>query len=159
MIKIAITGGVASGKSEAIDFIKSLSYSAISSDSIVHELLTKDSKVIKQVESIFRGATKNGIIDRSALGRIVFTNPDAMSKLETILHPIVKLVREAFFQKVEQKGQKIAFCEIPLLFERNLQKEFDLSILIVSPLETRLQRYSEESNARYSEKITCEFYY
>ncbi|MEN9782055.1 MAG: dephospho-CoA kinase [Pseudomonadota bacterium] len=145
MIKVAITGGVASGKSEALNHLKKLGYKTMSSDEIVHHIMETNQDVIKKINALFYKTQEhtNEIhkIDRKAIGNIVFQNKEAMKKLEEICHPYVKEERKKLFSKWELEGEKIAFCETPLLFEKNLMTEFDKSILITCPLEERLERF------------------
>jgi dephospho-CoA kinase len=144
MIKIAITGGVASGKSEAVNHLKKLGYKTMSSDEIVHHIMETNQDVIKKINALFYKTQEEKDyhkINRKAIGNIVFQNKEAMKKLEEICHPYVKEERNKLFKQWEVEGEKIAFCETPLLFEKNLMPEFNKSILIICPLEERLERF------------------
>ena len=141
MIRLALTGGVATGKSTALKILKELGCNTISSDDIVRELMRTDKKLIMQLKSTFNCVDENGVVDRKALGKLVFNDKVAKDKLESLTHPLVKIVRKEFFKKCESTGNQFVVCETPLLFEKGLMNEFDYSILLVSSLDIRIDRY------------------
>ena len=141
MIRLAITGGIATGKSTALQILKELGCSVISSDAIVQELMLKDNNLKSKLKTTFNCVDENGVVDKKILGKIIFNDKIAKSKLEAMTHPLVHIVRKKFFQKCEAKGGQFAVCEIPLLFEKNLVAEFDYSILLIAGLDERIDRY------------------
>ena len=141
MIRLALTGGVATGKSTALKILKELGCNTISSDEIVRELMKTDKKLIMQLKATFNCVDENGVVDRKALGKLVFNDKVAKDKLESLTHPLVKIVRKEFFKKCEASGSQFVVCETPLLFEKDLMNEFDYSILLVAGLDVRIDRY------------------
>ena len=141
MIRIALTGGVAVGKSTALKLLRDLGCATISSDSIVHELMSKNMELKAKLKTAFNCVDTDGKVDRSALSRLVFNDASAKQKLEALTHPLVKIVRKEFFQECAKKNFEFAVCETPLLFEKGLVNEFDYSILLSAGLDVRVDRY------------------
>ena len=141
MIRIGLTGGVACGKSTALKIFNELGCATISADDITHELMNTNKELIAKIQKTFNCVNEFGVVDRKKLGKLIFNEPMAKKKLEEMTHPLVKIVRKSFFQTAETKGNGIAVCETPLLFEKNLVAEFDYSVLIVAGLDVRIDRF------------------
>lgn len=145
MLKVAITGNIASGKSSVEGILRQKGYKVLDADFVVHELL-EDENIKKQVISAFKDfdILEGNEISRKKLGQIVFKDEALRKKLESILHPFVKIEIEQFFEK--EKNAKFAFVSIPLLFEANLESMFDKIILVYADDEIRLNRLIERNN-------------
>ena len=143
MIRIGLTGGLASGKSTSLKILQELGCKTISSDDITRELMKSNKRLIEQLKLTFNCVDDNGVVDRKALGRLIFNDKKAKEKLESLTHPLVKIVRKEFFKKCEETGSQFVVCETPLLFEKDLIAEFDYSIVIVAGLDIRIDRYIE----------------
>ena len=141
MIRVALTGGVASGKSTALKILSELNCNTISSDKIVKELMQNDEMLKSRIKIAFNCVDDNGNINCEKLSKIIFNNQEAKQKLEDLIHPLVKNVRKKFFQRCEKQNNIFSICETPLLFEKDLLSEFDYSILITASLDTRIDRY------------------
>ena len=147
MIKIAITGNIASGKSTVEKILSDLQYKTIDTDKIAHDLLDKHRLEIKKT---FDGydIEEDGKISREKLGALVFGDYNLKSALEGILHPKIKDEINLFFEK--NKDQKAVFVSVPLLYETGMEKMFDKVLFIYSPDNYRLERlikrngYSQE---------------
>ena len=123
---IAITGGIASGKSTVLKTIKELGYTVYSCDEIYKEL-TSDSSYIVIIEKEFPGVVCDGKIDRSKLAQIVFSNETARKRLNAIAHP---LIMERLLKRMQNAKEMLVFAEVPLLFEGNFQSLFDEIIVV-----------------------------
>ena len=77
-----------------------------------------DKVLIQNLKKVFNCVDENGVVNKKALGKLIFNNKDAKLKLEEMTHPLIKMVRRDFFKKVEEKGGELAVCESPLLFEK-----------------------------------------
>lgn len=139
MLKVAITGNIASGKSQVENYIMSKGYSVLDTDVVAHNLLENDF-VKNKVINAFAGyeICENSKISRLKLGELVFCNSDLKKKLEGILHPIIQQEIEKFF--LLNKKEKLVFVSVPLLFEVGFEKFFDKTILVFADDKIRLER-------------------
>jgi dephospho-CoA kinase len=140
-VTIAVTGPFASGKSTFVRLLGELGAETASADEIVHHLLQDDQQAIARVVERF-GERVRGTkgIDRTALGREVFGDPEALADLEGILHP---LVRRETDRRIEASGANMFVAEIPLLFETGRDENFDYTVAMVVP-EERRRAWAEE---------------
>lgn len=141
MLKIAITGGVASGKTEALKNLREMGYVCVSSDDISMNLITKNQEIINKIDAIIPGVVRDNVVDKKAMARIMFKNKEVKEKIEGIMHPIIASIRKKFIEQQEASGVEIIFCEVPLLFEKKMQSSFDQVILICSSIDIRLERF------------------
>lgn len=120
---VAVTGGIATGKSTTINYIKLRGYSVIDFDFLAHQIL-EDEIVIKELVNIFgNNIITNNKIDRKKLASIVFNNKTALDKLNLILHP--KIYSKGDLEIEKYSSDRIIFLDIPLLFEtKNTYKNF-----------------------------------
>ncbi|MGH3087665.1 MAG: dephospho-CoA kinase, partial [Rubrobacteraceae bacterium] len=134
-VTIAVTGSFASGKSTFVKMLGELGAETVSSDELVHELLSDDAETIRRVVERFGheilGETG---VDRKALGGKVFGEPEALKDLEDMLHPLVR--RETDRRMAGSKSQ-IFVAEIPLLFEGTRSAAFDYTVAVLPPEERR----------------------
>jgi len=148
MIRVALTGNIASGKSSVETILKQFGYSCLNTDDTAHQLLESNQEVIKKAFKSFDILDENGSVSREKLGKIVFSNKDMLQKLEGIIHPLVKEKILEFFE--DKKKEELVFVGIPQLFECNMQNMFDKKVLVYCDDKIRIQRlinrngYSEE---------------
>ncbi len=139
MLIVALTGGIGSGKSLAGGFFARLGGFVIDADQLARAAIERGSAGFNEVVATFGDSIlKNGDIDRSALGELIFKDPTLKAKLEAIIHPIVR--RE--FEKAASSlaADEILIYEIPLLFETKGRTRFDYVITVESELELRIAR-------------------
>ena len=133
-IKIAVTGGIGSGKSAVCEIIKKQGYPVYSCDNIYSELLNS-AEFLKKIDDEFCGVLKSdGSLDRQALSEAVFNNEVELKKLNSITHPAIM---SAALKKME--GEKLAFLEVPLLFENGFENLFDGVIVVLRDKEERIR--------------------
>ena len=141
---IAITGGIGSGKSLALSILKSEGYYTLSSDQITAELYEKR-KIKLLLKKMFPFAVKgffNPKIDRSKISEIVFNNKEKLEELTATITPLVV----AEIQKRAKKVKENLFVEVPILFERGYQNQFDKVIIITRAMEDRINSVKIRSN-------------
>lgn len=134
---VAVTGGIASGKSVVSKWFEKQKFSVFYADKIGHELF-EDKYFKNRIENIFgKEVIINCTVDRIKLGEIIFDSVDKRKQLNELLHPeILKGIQHI----IDESSKEILFFEIPLLFENGLQKAFDLVINIWTDEETQLKR-------------------
>lgn len=142
MIKYAISGNIASGKSTVENILKSLGFAVADTDVIAHNLLENNQEVIKAFKDY--DILTGGKISREKLGKLVFNNQNLKKKLENILHPQIKQKVNEFFE--ENKNKDKVFVSVPLLFEANMQGMFDKIIFVYTNDDIRLQRLMLRNN-------------
>lgn len=131
--KVAVTGGIASGKSTVISFFQKLGAYVVSADQIVHQLLSSNTEVITQIKSLLGDQIlHNGCIDRKKVADAVFKAPELLQKLEAILHPLVAAEIEHEWKKADGK-YPLFVAEVPLLFESGQDSFYDVTIAVVHP--------------------------
>lgn len=132
-IKIAVTGGIGSGKSAVCKIIKKHGHPVFSCDEIYSELLTCAEFIEKISREFGEVLNADGGLNRKALSEAVFKSDYALNKLNSITHPEIMSLA---LKKME--GSKLAFLEVPLLFENGLEDLFDGVIVVMRDLEDRI---------------------
>ncbi|MBO7086295.1 MAG: dephospho-CoA kinase [Bacilli bacterium] len=138
MKKVAITGGIATGKSSILQYLMMKGYVIYSSDSLAHDVLKNEGKQ-EVLKEFGRGIlSDNGEINRSLLGKIVFNDLEKLDKLNKIIHPYVKIRIEEIIKA--NPDLDIIFFEVPLLFEAKMEDMFDVTINIYCDIDTQIER-------------------
>lgn len=133
--KIAVTGGIGSGKSTVMKIIAEKGYPIFSCDEIYSQL-TSDSDFLNILRHSFGDIlNSDGTLDRKKLSEIVFNNPAKLAELDKITHPAI--YKEMFRMADEAGG--ICFCEVPLLFESGAESLFDGVIIVMRNEEQRIK--------------------
>lgn len=139
MIKVAITGGIGSGKSTAAAILGEFGYKCVSADKIYHELLSDENFVEKisehmGIEPIFCDGKK--FLDKKTLSDKVFGDKKELKRLNEFTHPVVM---DVMMRKMESlKNEKIVFAEVPVLFEGGFDNLFDYVVVIKKNIESRV---------------------
>ena len=137
-LAVALTGGIAAGKTEALQAFARHGAAVISTDEVVHRLYREDNELQKTLrarwgERVFR----EGEVDRKEVGRIVFSDRAELAWLESELHPRVRAATDAW---LAEQTAEIAVAEIPLLFETGGEARFDRVVVVTAPPEVRQAR-------------------
>jgi dephospho-CoA kinase len=138
-LSVAVTGGIAAGKSEALRAFARRGIPTLSADEVVHDLIAHDAEVRAALEERF------GTTDRPAIAGVVFSDPEQLAWLERLLHPRVQRAEEAWLAGLEAQ---LAVVEIPLLYEVGRQDAFDAVVTISAPAAVRAERAPERNDAR-----------
>ena len=147
MLVIGLTGGICSGKSTVCGFLTDLGAAFLSADKIGHEAYEPFSIAWQSVVDGFgEGILKEGYeIDRQKLGEIVFNDPEAMARLNQIMHPAIRRMTEERIEKLKREGVSVAVFEAPLLIEANWLDLVDQVWVVTASEETVVRRCSERS--------------
>ncbi|OUX54593.1 MAG: dephospho-CoA kinase [Pelagibacteraceae bacterium TMED287] len=143
MLKIGITGSIASGKSTVSRYFSKKGYPTYIADLAVSELY-RDQKVIKKLKKTFK--IRGSLNLKSKIKKSLQEDKKNLIKLEKIIHPEVRKKMKLFFKK--KKKSKIIVCEIPLLIEKKLMKYFDAILLVGANRKNRLKRYLKKGGKR-----------
>ena len=144
---IALTGGLAAGKSEALRVFARCGAWTLSLDALARELSSKGACAWRAVVRAFGEGMlgPEGELDREALAQEVFRHPQRLKRLERATHPLI--LRE-MRKRLGRCRAPVAVVDAPLLFERGLQREFDASVLVWAPSRVRLARASLRGMSR-----------
>lgn len=148
---IVITGGIASGKTEASKYLRELGYTVLDSDQIVHNGYKKDTELYKSLVSIFSRniLDESQNIDRQRLGKIVLSDDEKLNKLNGIVH---KYVIDELISGVDKCTDKLVFLDIPLIFEQKdtldgMNLSYDEIWLVYVSEETQKKRLMQRAIA------------
>jgi dephospho-CoA kinase len=139
---VGLTGGIAAGKSEALRALERIGAATLSTDEVVHELLTVGEVRDMLVERFGERVAPAGKIDRSAVAEVVFADPDERGWLEGLLWPRVAERIAAWREELEEADPppRAAVVEVPLLFESGMGAAFDTTIAVVADEGVRSER-------------------
>lgn len=138
MIVIGLTGSIGMGKSTTANMFAEAGVPVHDSDEAVHRLYS--GAAVPLVEAAFPGVTVDGRIDRNLLGQRVIGNSEAIRKLETIVHPLVRADADAFLARNRATGAKLAVLDIPLLFETGGRDRVDKVVVVSAPADIQRKR-------------------
>lgn len=145
--KVAITGGLSSGKSTVGRLFKDLGAYLLDSDEIVHKLLKNTSIKEKIITLLGPEVEQNKSLNRKKIASLVFSDPQKLNRLEQIIHPHVREeIEKKYKQELNSKKWNLFVVEIPLLFETKMEKNFDATIAVVADPDVCMKRFSERFN-------------
>jgi len=142
MIRIGLTGNIASGKSEIAKMLADRGATVIDADLLAREAVQPETQALKDIVKRWGKDVlkKDGSLDRAALRQIVFADQSELDALNRIVHPGVTRLRDREIARARERGDPIVVCVITLLFERNIVDEFDAIVLVDAPRPLRLER-------------------
>lgn len=149
MKKIAITGKIGTGKSVLLNQFRFLGYKTYSSDQMVKELYAKDKHIINEIRKLYPSLILNKKIRFDKLSNKAFKEPELLLKLEKIIHPRLHHIRSRIIKTNQinrNTNRNIIVFEVPLLFEKKLQNNFDLVILLKCQKYLQIKRVLKREN-------------
>ncbi|MET0866681.1 MAG: dephospho-CoA kinase [Pseudorhodoplanes sp.] len=141
MFILGLTGSIGMGKSTTAKLFAEEGVPVHDADAAVHALY--EGKAAPLIEAAFPGTTANGKVDRQKLGSVVVGDPEALKRLEAIVHPLVAQARDRFLAKARLDGAKTAVLDIPLLFEVGADKLVDAVVVVSAAPHIQRQRVME----------------
>jgi dephospho-CoA kinase len=146
MLKVALTGNVASGKTTLSRIWAREGVPLVLADDLARAAVEPGTEGLAAVVEAFGTGVlrEDGELDRGAMRTLVLRDPKERERLEGILHPLILARRDAWLEERETEGTPLAVAEIPLLFEVGLEGDFDLVVLVDAPDEVRFGRLVEE---------------
>jgi dephospho-CoA kinase len=136
MLRVVLTGSIATGKSTVLARFAERGIPVYSADQAVHELYAGEGAPL--VETLFPGTVSGGSVDRAALSAAIAAEPGRISELEEVIHPLVREKAVDFFDAAEQAGAEFAVIEIPLFYESGSQ--YSVDCVIVTHCDPQIQR-------------------
>jgi dephospho-CoA kinase len=138
MFILGLTGSIGMGKSTTAKFFREAGVPLHDSDAVVHRLYAGEA--VAPVEEAFPGTAVDGKVDRAKLSEKLIGNPDAIKRLEAIVHPLVRAVSQRFIQAQAARGARAIVLDIPLLFETGGEKNVDAVVVVSAPPEVQRAR-------------------
>ena len=135
---LGLTGSIGMGKSTVAEFFRQMRVPVFDADAEVRRMQGPDGELLSAIEAEFPGTTGLGGLDRDAVGKIVFGDPDALARLEAIVHPAVRRARERFL--ADHDDAPLVVFDIPLLFEKGSEAEVDAVAVVSAPYEQQRER-------------------
>lgn len=133
MIVLGLTGGIGMGKSTASATFRRLGVPVFDADAAVHGLQAKGGRAVAPIGAAFPGTVVDGRVDREALRRAVLGKPDALKRLERIVHPLVRDEEHRFLAAARRAAKRIVVLDVPLLLETGGEKRVDRVVVVSAP--------------------------
>lgn len=153
---IGLTGGIASGKSTVAKILEQLGAAVVNADALAREVVEPGRDAWKEIVDAFGAEVlqPDQSLDRQKLRAIIFNNPEARKKLESIIHPRVRALAEERIRQHAAAGYEVVVYEVPLLFEGNLQDLLRPVILVACDIDTQRRRLQQRDrlNAATAQK-------
>lgn len=138
MIILGLTGSIGMGKTTASNMFAEAGVPVYSADDAVHALYA--GRAVPLIEAAFPGTVQYGTVDRAKLSAAVLGKPEALKKLESIIHPLVHEEEAAFLARARADGADIALIDIPLLFETGGNNRVDKVAVVSAPADFQRER-------------------
>ncbi len=140
MLVVGLTGSIAMGKTETARMFARLGYPVFDADAAVHRLYDSGGAAVPLIERAFPGAVSEGKVDRARLSDIVAGDPQALSRLEALVHPLVRRDQQAFLKAAREADHAFAVLDIPLLFETGRDADVDVVVVASAPEDVQKAR-------------------
>ena len=144
MLLLGLTGSIGMGKSTTAKLFEEAGVPVYDADATVHRVY--EGEAAPAVEAAFPGSTVGGKVDRQKLSAMVVNNPEAMKRLETIVHPMLRGHQQKFLTDVENAGTSVAVLDVPLLFETGGEKRVDAVVVVTTTPEIQRERILAREN-------------
>jgi dephospho-CoA kinase len=137
-LRVGLTGGIGAGKSEVARVFGELGAYIIDTDELAREAVAPNSDGLLAIAHTWPQFVRGGALDRAALAEVVFSDPQALARLNEIVHPFVR--RLAKERETHAKPDQLIVHVVPLLFESGYIDMVDKSVVVIAPLEQRIAR-------------------
>lgn len=138
MTLLGLTGSIGMGKSTVAAMFADEGIPLFDADAVVHHLQGPEGALVREIEALFPGTTGKEGVDRTSLAEAVLGDSEALDALEGLIHPAVAAEREAFLRR--NAGAPLVVLDIPLLFEKGMEDEFDRIAVVSAPPEVQRRR-------------------
>jgi dephospho-CoA kinase len=135
---LGLTGSIGMGKSTTAKLFAEAGHPVYDADATVHKVY--EGEAVAAVEAAFPGTTADGGVDRSRLSAKVVGDPEAIRRLEQIVHPMLRRHHQGFLEEAERSGAVVAVVDVPLLFETGGDKRVDAVVVVTTSPELQRER-------------------
>ncbi len=162
---VGLTGGIASGKSEAAKYLEGLGAHCVDADEISRALTADDGPLLPSIREEFGDGVffPDGSLDRPALANLVFSDPEKRRRLDALTHPSIQKAMLDEVDEAEQAGEKLVFLNVPLLFETGMDALCDETWALYLDREMQISRVTmrdgisrEQAEARIDSQMSTE---
>ncbi|MFN3512457.1 MAG: dephospho-CoA kinase [Phenylobacterium sp.] len=140
MLIVGLTGSIGMGKSTTAAMFREAGIPVYDADAAVADLYEKGGAAVEPLEAAFPGVTRDGAVDREALRQRVLGDDEAMTRLNSIVHPLVGRDRVKFFEAAQAQAADMVVLDIPLLFETGGDANMDAVVVVSAPPEQQRER-------------------
>ncbi len=140
MIVAGLTGSIGMGKSTVGAMFKELGAAVLDSDAVVHELYRPGGQAVAAVAALFPDVVVGGAVDRARLAAEVVGKPEAMRRLEAVVHPLVREAQQRFIEDARRQDKPLVILDIPLLFETGAEARVEHIIVVSTDADTQRRR-------------------
>jgi dephospho-CoA kinase len=144
MIILGLTGSIGMGKSTTAKLFREAGVPVYDADATVHSLY--EGEAAPAIEAAFPGTTVGGRVDRALLSAQVVHDPEAMRRLEGIVHPMLGASRQKFLEEAERSGAKVAVVDVPLLYETGGERRVDAVVVVTTTPDIQRRRILARDN-------------
>ncbi|MBI0432519.1 dephospho-CoA kinase [Roseomonas sp. KE0001] len=137
---LGLTGGIGMGKSTAASTFRRHGVPVFDADAAVHRLQGRGGRAVRAIGAAFPGTVRDGAVEREALRRAVLGDPAALTRLERIVHPLVREEERRFLAAARRQGRRLAVLDIPLLFETGGEARVDAVVVVSAPAAVQRAR-------------------
>lgn len=148
MIKVAITGSAGSGKTLVCNRFKSLGLDVIFLDALAREVVAPGSVALQKIARHFgkRVLSPNGTLNRKVLRQVMINDAQDRKIIERFIHPRITELMNQQVSEAEKRGEALILVEVPLLFEKRIEKQFQVVILVVADQDVKVKRLMDRDN-------------
>jgi dephospho-CoA kinase len=140
MIVLGLTGSIGMGKTTTARMFADEGIPVHDADATVHALYATGGEAAGPIGDVFPSAVKDGAVDRQALAAGIAGNPEALARLEAIVHPLVARSRDSFLERARRAGAEVVVLDMPLLFETGAHEALDATVVVSAPADAQRQR-------------------
>lgn len=146
MIVVGVTGTVGAGKSTVGRWFEEWGAWRVDADELAREAVAPGSPALQEIRDEWGDGVldEEGGLDRAAMREVVFGDPEARERLESIVHPEVRRLRHERLREAREAGAEVVVAEVPLLLETGMEDEFDVVLVVDAPRDARRERVCSE---------------
>lgn len=146
MLWIGLTGGIASGKSTVAKILRELGFAVVDADEVARQVVSPGSELLSRIEKEFGSDVlhPDQSLNRARMAEIVFEKPLELARLESLIHPEIQKEVATRRHALVTSGVSVAFYDVPLLFEKKMESQFDKIVVVACRPEQQRERLTKK---------------